>query len=146
MSMSRRDRWGDMLSLRDAIDQLLRERIVQPATLLSQRSGIGGMPLDPRETGDDYIVRATTPGVKPDDVYIQINGDAVTIRGNKLEKNAGDQEGTQAVRDPGIEPSAAPVYVSGSTVAYWVDSGSRPLLGRSTGEATCQRPMCRYLA
>ncbi|HET9014425.1 MAG TPA: Hsp20/alpha crystallin family protein [Thermomicrobiaceae bacterium] len=95
MSMSRWDPWGDMLSLRDAMDQLLRESFVRPATMLSQRSGMGGMPLDVRETDDDYVVRATMPGVKPDDVHIQIKGDTLTISGDMREEH-GEHQGQES--------------------------------------------------
>lgn len=105
MSMSRWDPWGDMLSLRDAMDQLLRESFVRPATMLSQRSGMGGMPLDVRETDDDYVVRATMPGVKPDDVHIQIKGDTLTISGDMREEH-GENQGQESREQSALGPAS----------------------------------------
>ena len=34
-----------------------------------------------RETEDEFVVKASLPGVKPDDVQITVHGDTLTIRG-----------------------------------------------------------------
>lgn len=83
MSITRWDPWDDMLTLRDAMDQLLRESFVRPRTMLGQGGGMSGigMPIDLRETDDDYTVTATMPGVKPEDINIQIKGDTLQISG-----------------------------------------------------------------
>ena len=52
------------------------------------------------------MVRASLPGVKPDDVQITIQGDALTIRGEA--KGHEEQKG-----EPGICASAGLVHFSG---------------------------------
>ena len=34
-----------------------------------------------RETENDYVIHASLPGIKPDDVQITVHGDTLTIRG-----------------------------------------------------------------
>ena len=84
MSISRWDPWSDFVSLRDAMNSLLEESFVRP------RGGAGGqapfgLALDVRETADAFIVEASTPGVKPEDVQISLLGDVLTIRGQREE-------------------------------------------------------------
>ena len=40
-----------------------------------------GMPLDVYVTENDYIVRAVVPGLKPDEVKVEINDNTITITG-----------------------------------------------------------------
>lgn len=50
---------------------------------------IGNVPLDVSETDDAYEVEAALPGVKPEDVEIQVHGDTVTIKG-EVKEEAGE--------------------------------------------------------
>ncbi len=43
--------------------------------------GEGTFPLDLYETDNEIVLRATLPGVKPEDVDITISGDLLTIKG-----------------------------------------------------------------
>ncbi len=49
-------------------------------------SEIGYFPLDISETDEAFEVEAALPGVKPEDVEIQVHGDTVTIKGNAKEE------------------------------------------------------------
>ncbi|HEU5422383.1 MAG TPA: Hsp20/alpha crystallin family protein [Nitrolancea sp.] len=84
MSISRWNPWGDMMSLRDAMDELLRESFVLPRP--GTASGGFGVALDVRETNDDYVVKAVLPGVKPNEVHVQVKGDTLTISGETKEE------------------------------------------------------------
>ena len=42
---------------------------------------MGTFPIDVRETENDYVIHASLPGIKPDDVQITVHGDTLTIRG-----------------------------------------------------------------
>ena len=48
-----------------------------PAT----RRGHATLPLDVSETENEFVVKASLPGVKPEDVQITVHGDTLTIRG-----------------------------------------------------------------
>jgi len=84
-----------MVSLRDAMDRLLAESVVRP-----RGAGEGGamaapLPVDVREQGDDFIVTAPIPGVKPQDVDISVLGDMLRIHGERHEEH---QEGGEGKR------------------------------------------------
>lgn len=79
MAVERWDPFRDVVSLRDAVNSLLAESFVRPG------QPAGGTPatlaVDVSETEGDYVVKASMPGIKPDDVQITVQGDTVTIRG-----------------------------------------------------------------
>lgn len=77
------DRWnpfGDMMTLRDAMDRLLQESYVRPGSAMVN-GGRAAMPLDVVENDNDYVVYASMPGIKPQNVQITVQGDTLTIRG-----------------------------------------------------------------
>ena len=79
MSISRWDPWGDIASFRDAMDTLLRESVTQP-----QRGdivGAFGVPLDVRETDNEYVIQAELPGVQPENVHLQVQNNTLQISG-----------------------------------------------------------------
>lgn len=80
MAMQRWDPFGEMMSLREAMDRLLQDSFVRPAGQML--GGRGSVPLDLAESDDTYVVQATMPGVNPDDLQISIQGDQLTIRGD----------------------------------------------------------------
>ncbi len=65
-NLTRFDPFADMLSLREAMNQLLEESFVSPARTTS--GGNVNMPLNVSETADAYVVEAVVPGVKPEDL------------------------------------------------------------------------------
>lgn len=78
------ERWGDpfrdVISLRDAMNTLLQESFVRPGGPAAS-GGQVALPLDVAETENEFVVKASLPGVKPDDVQITVHGETVTIRG-----------------------------------------------------------------
>jgi HSP20 family protein len=80
MAIERLDPFREAVSLRDAMNSLFQESFIRPASLLAQ-NGVTALPLDISETEDEFVVRASVPGVKPDDVQITVQGDTLTIRG-----------------------------------------------------------------
>ena len=83
--MSNLVRWEpfrEMLSLRDAVDRLLADSFVRTSDWFSE-----GVPaIDMYETKDAVVVKATLPGVKPEDVEIKLTGDVLSIRGEMKEE------------------------------------------------------------
>ncbi len=59
-------------------------------------SEIGYFPLDISETEEAFEVEAALPGVKPDDVEVQVHGDTVTIKGKAKEE--ADEKGKDWLR------------------------------------------------
>src|SRR4051812_26738345 len=80
MTIERWDPFREAVSLRDAMNTLLQESFVRPGGL-SSPGGQASLPIDVSETEDAFVVKASLPGVKPDDVQITVHGDTLTIRG-----------------------------------------------------------------
>jgi HSP20 family protein len=71
----------ELLSLREAMDRLFEESFLRPGWF-GLREGLTGMPpVDVYETEDQLVVKATVPGVKPEDIDVTITGDLLTIKG-----------------------------------------------------------------
>src|SRR5207249_2789763 len=79
-NMTRWDPFNEMLSLREAMNQLLEDSFVSPNTT---RRGQGGFvpALDVSETEDGYLVEAALPGMKPEDLQITVENNVLTIKG-----------------------------------------------------------------
>jgi HSP20 family protein len=81
-----------MVSLRDAVNSLLQESFVQPNEARSERGAdTFTLPLDVTEAENDFVVTASLPGIKPEDVQTTVLGDTLTIRGES--RANGEQEG-----------------------------------------------------
>ena len=93
-NLTRWDPFGEMLSLRDAMNQLLEESFVSPARSGARgMPGVPGMPLDVRETPDAFIVEAVVPGVRAEDLDITIQDNVLTINAEtRQEQQAGGQQ------------------------------------------------------
>ncbi len=85
------DPFREMVSLRDAMDRLLEEAFTRPLSL-NMSETLGWMPrVDMYQTDNEVVVKATVPGVKPEDLHITITGDVLTIRGEiKAEEEVKD--------------------------------------------------------
>jgi len=70
----------EMVSLREAMNSLLQDSFVRPGSLLGDGNALM-LPLDVAETENEFIVRASLPGVRPEDVKITAQGDTLTISG-----------------------------------------------------------------
>ena len=80
-SMIRWDPGRDVISLRDMMDRLFEDSFIRPRGGLAMPLNGSDLAVDMYETKDDVIVKATLPGVKPEDVEITITGDTLNIRG-----------------------------------------------------------------
>ena len=78
-NLTRWDPFQDMLSLREAMNQLMEESFVRPN---GARGGQNFVPaLDLSETKDAYLVEAAVPGLKPADIEITVENNVLTIKG-----------------------------------------------------------------
>jgi HSP20 family protein len=75
------DPFGEMTGLRRAMDRWLDEGMPRPWRMLGWDSGEGNVTLDVYETDEALVVRASLPGVKPEDVEVTITGETLTIKG-----------------------------------------------------------------
>jgi HSP20 family protein len=79
MAIDRWDPFREVVSLRDAMNSLLQDSFVRPSHSVASGGG-GALPLDVSETENEFVVHASLPGIKPEDVQITVHGDTVTIR------------------------------------------------------------------
>jgi len=97
-NLVRWDPFRDTVSLRDAMDRLFEESFVRPRSWLAPSEGVATLALDVHESNDDVTVRASIPGVKPEDIDISITGDTLTIKGETHEEKE-TEEGNYHMRE-----------------------------------------------
>jgi len=82
MTIARWDPFREMVSLRDAVNSLVQESLVPPNGTRSEREAATfTLPLDVTEAENDFVVMASLPGIRPEDVQTTVLGDTLTIRG-----------------------------------------------------------------
>ena len=85
--MSNLIRWEparEMMTLREAMDHLFDDAFTRPLRL---GNGNWSMPaVDMYQTDNEIVVKAAIPGVKTDDVQINVTGEVLTIKGEVKEK------------------------------------------------------------
>ena len=95
MSITRWDPWGDIVSLREAMNNLLEESFVRPGPGASGPGMASSLTLDVKETPDSFIVTASVPGVPPSDIDITVLGETLRIRGSRKDEVEESGEGNR---------------------------------------------------
>jgi HSP20 family protein len=119
------ERWGpraDMLSLRDAMERLFQDSFVRAGHALASASGEPIL-LDVADVGDHYLIRASLPGVQPDDVHLSVQGETLTIHGErKADETAAGARWLLRERRPGtvdrLVTLPGPVDVDAAHASY----------------------------
>ena len=83
MTITRWSPWREMVTLREAMDQLFEDSVVRPARRWDEgrRKRLFRLPLDVYTTPEEIVIAASLPGLTPDEVDIVIEGDTLTIEG-----------------------------------------------------------------
>jgi len=79
--MSNLIRWEparEMMSLRDAMDRLFDDAFTRP---LSLRENWSVPAVDMYQTDNEVVVKAALPGIKADEVQINVTGELLTLKG-----------------------------------------------------------------
>lgn len=82
-------RWNpvrEMIGLRDAMDRMFEDSVWRGWSDQDSGARIARLPIDAYSTDNEIIVKATVPGVKPEDVEITYEGDTLTIKGEFAEE------------------------------------------------------------
>jgi len=90
MSIVRWEPFGDLVSLREAMDRLFEESFVRPSRLLGAATGV--VPIDMYQQDGNVVVKAPLPGVKPEDIDISVIGDTLTIKGEPKQEQEVKEE------------------------------------------------------
>jgi len=90
--MVRWDPFADMAQLREQVNRLFEQNLARTGREpVSTRTW--APVVDIEETADALVLHAELPGIKPEEIAIQIESDTLTIRGErKLEQEANDRQ------------------------------------------------------
>jgi HSP20 family protein len=90
--LRRSDPFRDLVSLREAMNQLFEESIVRPRGRALAPRATGSLAIDMYETDEAVVVKSAMPGVDPADIDISIQGDTLTIKGETKAEKEIDEE------------------------------------------------------
>ena len=83
--MSNLTRWEpvrEMMTLREAMDRLFDDAFTRPFSLSREGGSAWSSPaIDMFQTDKEVVVKAALPGIKADEVQINVTGDILTLRG-----------------------------------------------------------------
>ena len=80
--MSNLIRWEparEMMTLREAMDRLFDDAFTHPLSVF--KDGWTVPAIDMYQTDDEIVVKAALPGIKSDEVQINITGEVLTLKG-----------------------------------------------------------------
>ena len=97
MSITRWNPARDFLSLREAMDRLFEDSFIRPSMVPFDGRG-AGFPADLKETPEAFLLKATLPGVKADQLDINATTESVTIRAETKEETE-EKEGHWLLRE-----------------------------------------------
>jgi len=63
------------------MDRLFEDAFIRPGWFAPAWGAAEMLPVDVYETGDAVVVKATVPGVKPEEIDVTVTGDLLTIKG-----------------------------------------------------------------
>src|SRR5512136_1627546 len=82
-SVTRWDPFREAVTLREAMDRLFEDSFVPSRRGEQAGERLYRLPLDAYVTPDEIVIVANMPGVKPENVEITLEGDTLTIRGER---------------------------------------------------------------
>lgn len=125
-NLVRRDPAREMMTLRDALDRLFEESFLPSAFFGAGETPAASLPVDIYETDTDVVVKATVPGVKPEDIEVTMTGDLLTIKGEfKSEEQAEKRDYVRQERRFGsfCRQMTLPVAVDGNKATATFEHG-----------------------
>ena len=81
MAIERWHPFTELMSLRQAMDRLFEDSFVRPSRVLAAFGETAMPALDVYQTPNEVVVKAALPGVKSEDISIDITGSTLTIKG-----------------------------------------------------------------
>lgn len=80
-SLIRWEPFRELISLREMMDRLFEESFARPRGRWLVPLDLETLAVDMYETDDKIVVKASLPGVKPEEVDISVTGNTLTIKG-----------------------------------------------------------------
>jgi HSP20 family protein len=81
--ITRRNPFRDLLDMQDTMDRLLERDFSEGSFFKSDWN----LSLDVAEKADEFVVKASIPGIKPEDLEITYNNNVLTIKGTVQGEN-----------------------------------------------------------
>jgi HSP20 family protein len=81
MALIRWSPWNNLFDLHSQVDQLFQS--LTPDTAPVNGDVIANLPVDIRQTDDAFIIEASVPGFRPEDVEVTFADGTMTIRGHR---------------------------------------------------------------
>ena len=94
MSVATRTPTREVETLRERFDRLFSEMTAWPKMMTEPAI----VPLDMRETETEFVVTASMPGFKPDEIVVDINRGVLTMRAETKEEHE-EKDGTWHLRE-----------------------------------------------
>lgn len=91
MNLIRWEPFHELVSLRQGMDRLLEDALARPFRLAPVLANGLAPALDVYETINEVVVKATLPGVKPEQLDINITDNTVTIKGETKTEQENEQ-------------------------------------------------------
>lgn len=95
--LSRRDPWREMMSMRNAMDRVFDNMLLGSQS--DWQPAVWDLAMDVSETDDEFLVKASIPGVKPEDLDISYNNNTLTIKGEVKEEREEGEESRYHLRE-----------------------------------------------
>ena len=97
--LQRWDPFNELRQMQHTMDRMWR-RVGQVPGSASEGQDIEAwaVPLDVSRNGDDTVIRASLPGVAPEDIQVSIEDNVLTIKGQTAEQHQ-EEEGTHLMRE-----------------------------------------------
>jgi HSP20 family protein len=89
MTMQRWVPFSEMFSLRQAMDRLLEDAVIWPGRLsggMGQGQAGFSLPVDVLEHEIELVVKASLPGIRPEDVHLNVQGTTLTLEAETWEE------------------------------------------------------------
>ncbi|NOH02802.1 MAG: Hsp20/alpha crystallin family protein [Chloroflexi bacterium] len=80
----------EMMTLREAMDRLFDEAFTRPFSLANGNWSVPA--VDMYQTDNEVVVKAALPGIKADEVQINVTGEVLTIKGETRQENETKQK------------------------------------------------------
>jgi HSP20 family protein len=87
--MSNLIRWEparEMMTLREAMDRLFDDAFTRPLGIAANGNAWSAPAVDMYQTDNEIVVKASLPGIKSDEVQINVTGDVLTLKGEVKQK------------------------------------------------------------
>jgi HSP20 family protein len=86
MSNTRRKSSNELPPFRKIMGRLVEDSLLLPLALPTLWSGADMIPLDVYEEGDNLVIKASLPGIKPENLNIEVRENILTISGEANEE------------------------------------------------------------